>query len=155
MKNEEKIFMAILLIIMLVMVFMAFKYSTGARVLPLLSGIAAAAMMGVIVLMAFSSRMASWYEKFEAKDILSKVMMSRDEKKREISVVAWFTGCTFIIYLLGFMVGIPVFLFLFLKIWGKESWVLSLVTAGVVLGVIYFSFVDILNVPLHKGIFLE
>lgn len=155
MKNEEKIFMAILLIIMLVMVFMAFKYSTGARVLPLLSGIAAAAMMGVIVLMAFSSRMASWYEKFEAKDILSKVMMSRDEKKREISVVAWFTGCTFIIYLLGFMVGIPVFLFLFLKIWGKESWVLSLVTAVVVLGVIYFSFVDILNVPLHKGIFLE
>ena len=155
MKNEEKIFMAILLIIMLVMVFMAFKYSTGARVLPLLSGIAATAMMGVIVLMAFSSRMASLYEKFEAKDILSKVMMSRDEKKREISVVAWFTGCTFIIYLLGFMVGIPVFLFLFLKIWGKESWVLSLVTAGVVLGVIYFSFVDILNVPLHKGIFLE
>ena len=69
MKNEEKIFMAILLIIMFSMVFMSFRYSSGAKVLPLISGIFSAAMMGFLIVMALSSRMTAWYQKLEAKTI--------------------------------------------------------------------------------------
>jgi len=55
---------------------------------------------------------------------------------------------------LGFLFAVPLFLFLFLKIGAKEGWVLSLSMSGVVLGVVYFIFVHILQIPLHTGIFL-
>jgi hypothetical protein len=155
MKNEEKVFMAILLIIMFSMVFMSFRFSSGAKVLPLISGIFSAAMMCFLVVMAFSSRMTAWYQQLEAKTILSKVILNDAEKRREIWVVVWFSGCTILIYLLGFIIGIPLFLFLFLKLWAKESWMLSVVLSAVVLGVVYFSFIYILRVPLHEGIFLQ
>jgi hypothetical protein len=111
-------------------------------------------MMGFLVLMTFSPRMTAWYQKLESKTILSKVILSGEEKKREIWIVGWFTGCTLLIYFFGFIIGIPIFLFLFLKVWAKESWLLSVILSAVVLGVVYFSFVRILSVPLHEGIFM-
>ena len=154
MKNEEKIFMLVVLIITVIMVVVSFQYSSGSRMLPLFSGIFVFLLMGFLVIMSFFSFLAGWYQKFEMKSILSEKVLSLDEKKREFSVVAWFSGCTVLIYLLGFMIGIPLFLFLFLKIWAKESWLLSVVLAAVVSVVVYFTFVYILRVPLHGGMLL-
>ena len=151
MKNEEKIFMIFLLFIMLVMVFFSFNYSGGSKILPMISGVFSALIMGFMVNMSFSAKITSWYQKFEKKSVLSERTMKKDEKKREISVIAWFSGCTVVIYFLGFLVGIPLFLFLFLKLWAKESWLLSVVLATTVLVVVYFAFVYILRVPLHNG----
>src|SRR5210317_897642 len=151
MKNEEKIFMISLLLIMLLMVFFSFIYSGESKILPMISGVFSALIMGFMVIMSFSSKITSWYQKFEKKSVLSERTMKGDEKKREISVIAWFSGCTVVIYFLGFLVGIPLFLFLFLKLWAKESWLLSVVLATTVLVVVYFAFVYILRVPLHRG----
>ena len=155
MKHEEKGFMIILLIVMLSMFFMGFQFGGNAKVLPLLSGIFSATMIGFLVFMAFSSRLSAWYQKLEAATILSKVDLNAEERKRELYVAAWFTGCTVLIYLFGFVIGIPLFLFLFLKIWAKESWLLSIILSAAVLCVIFFSFVSILRVPLHEGIFFS
>lgn len=154
MKNEEKIFMIFLLIIMLLMVVFSFNYSGGSQILPLASGIFSALIMGFLVTMSFFSKIISFYQKFETKPVLSEDELSVDEKKREVSVIAWFSGCTATIYFLGFLIGIPLFLFMFLKIWAKESWLMSSVLAVVVLGVVYFTFIYILRVPLHSGILL-
>ena len=155
MKNEEKIFLIFLLFIMLLMVFLSFQYSGGSQILPLASGIFSALITGFLVIMSFFPKIISFYQKFETKSVLSESVLSDDEKKREISVIAWFSGCTAAIYFLGFLIGIPLFLFMFLKIWAKESWLLSLVLAAVVLGVVYFTFIYILRVPLHSGILLS
>lgn len=154
MKNEEKIFMLMVLIIMILMVMVSFQYGAGSRTLPMISGTFAALLMGFLVIMSVSAPISDWYQKFEVKSILSEKELSVAEKKRELSVVAWFSGCTVVIYLLGFMIGIPLFLFLFLKIWAKESWLLSVVLAAVVLAVVYVAFVYILRVPLHGGMLL-
>ena len=152
MKNEEKIFMIFLLIIMLLMVFSSFNYSGGSQILPLTSGIFSALIVGFLVIMSLFPKVISFYQKFETKSVLSEDVLNVDEKKRELSVIAWFSGCTAAIYFLGFLIGIPLFLFMFLKIWAKESWLLSSVLAAVVLGVVYFAFIYILRVPLHSGI---
>ena len=133
--------MIILLIVTLSMFFMAFQYDGNAKVLPLISGIFSATIMGFLVFMAFSTRLNAWYQKLEAATILSKVVLNAEEKKREVSVAAWFTGCTVLIYLFGFVTGIPLFLFLFLKIWAKESWLLSVILSAAVLGVVFISFI--------------
>ena len=137
------------------MVFFSFYYSGGSQILPLISGIFSALVMGFLVMMSFSSKIISFYQKFETKSVLSEEVLSVDEKKRELSVVAWFSGCTAMIYFFGFLIGIPLFLFMFLKLWAKESWLLSAVLAAVVLGVVYFTFIYILRVPLHSGILLS
>ena len=152
MKNEEKIFMIFLLIIMLLMVFSSFNYSGGSQILPLISGIFSVLIVGFLVIMSLFPKVISFYQKFETKSVLSEDVLNVDEKKRELSVIAWFSGCTAAIYFLGFLIGIPLFLFMFLKIWAKESWLLSSVLAAVVLGVVYFAFIYILRVPLHSGI---
>ena len=144
--------MIFLLIIMLLMVFSSFNYSGGSQILPLISGIFSALIVGFLVIMSLFPKVISFYQKFETKSVLSEDVLNIDEKKRELSVIAWFSGCTAAIYFLGFLIGIPLFLFMFLKIWAKESWLLSSVLAAVVLGVVYFAFIYILRVPLHSGI---
>jgi hypothetical protein len=152
MKNEEKLFMILLLAVMLLMAVTGFKYGGGSRILPVVSGVFSAALMGFMVLMSFSPALTAWYQKFEKKNIFSAEPLEDPEKKRERSVTVWFAGCTAVIYLLGFMVGIPLFLFLFLKLWAKESWVLSIGLAAVVTIVVYIAFVYLLRIPLHGGL---
>ncbi|WP_300460727.1 hypothetical protein [Desulfobacula sp.] len=45
----------------------------------------------------------------------------KNEEKREISIFLWFTGCLAAVYVLGFLVAIPVFLFLFLKFGQRKA----------------------------------
>lgn len=155
MRNEETIFIVSLLVIMLLMTVFSFSYSPGAKTLPLLCGISASIMMVFLLLITSSSKIARWYQKFEDKSVSSTEVSNSEGKKKEISVVTWFSGCIVAIYFLGYMTGVTLLLFLFLKIWGKESWLLSLLTSAVVMGVVYFAFVYILRVPLHKGILFE
>ena len=145
--------MVFLLLIMLLMVFMGFRYGAGSKILPMASGIFSALILAFLLIMSFSSRIKAWYQKFEKRSVLTESELSVKEKKREISVIAWFSGCTVAIYFLGFLVAIPLFLFLFLKFWAKESWLLSLVMAAAVPVIVYFTFVYILSVPLHAGFF--
>lgn len=152
MKNEEKAFMIFLLVVMLLMVLLSFNYSGASKILPLLSGVCSVLIMAFLVMVAFSSRLKLWYQKFEKKAVLSEESLKPEEKKREISIIIWFSGCTAVIYLLGFVIGIPLFLFTFLKIWARESWLLSVVLSGIVLFIVYFTFIYILSVPLHRGI---
>lgn len=155
MKNEETLFIVFLLVISLVLIVLSFEFSPGSMTLPLLSGIGASALAVFLILMMLSSNIAGWYQKFESKPVFSALVVKSTERKKEGLIVAWFSGCTAGIYFFGFMAGIPLFLFLFLKVWGKESWLLSVVVSAVVLGVVYFTFIYVLRVPLHRGIFLE
>jgi len=152
MKNEEKVFVILVLMIALVMVFLGFEFRGGSKILPLISGISSALLLGFLLFMSFSSRAYGWYQKLETKPVFSEKEASIRERRREISVLGWLSGCTALIYLAGFIVGIPAFLFLFLKMWARESLLLLIVLSGIVLGVVYFAFVHILRVPLHRGI---
>ena len=155
MKNEERVLIIVLLLITLPMTGLSFHFSRGAKMLPLLSGIATAVMMLFLLLMLFWSKIATWYQKFESKNVSSAEAVSSEGKKKEVSVVAWFSGGMAAIYFLGYMIGIALFLFTFLKIWASESWLLSLVSSAVVLGLFYLTFIYILNVPLYEGILFE
>ena len=73
-------------------------------------------------------------------------------KTKEGAVAGWLVFLVAATYLLGFLVAIPLFLFLFLKLWAREGWALSLCMSGIVLGAAFFIFAYILNVPLHQGI---
>ena len=112
--------------------------------------------------MVIYPKFASWYQKVEGKSPLigmSKELIESGRKvdqtgirKKEISVVGWLLFLMAVTYILGFFAAIPLFLFLFLKLWAKEGWVLSLSMSGIVLGVVFLIFAYILHIPLHQGI---
>jgi phosphoglycerol transferase MdoB-like AlkP superfamily enzyme len=155
MKNEQNAFMILLLVIMLGMTGLSFRFSSGSRMLPMISGICSSAILAFLIAMTFSSRLASWYGKFEKKALLSDEKMTKEERKKEISIVAWFVGGTVLVYLVGFIFSIPAFLFLFLKWRAKEKWLVSILVPLVVTAVVYFVFMWVLSVPLYEGVFFE
>lgn len=74
-------------------------------------------------------------------------------KKSYLIASVWIAGFILMIYLLGYLFAIPLFLLLYLKLHG-EKWLLSIIIAGVTTGVIYSGFVLGLKVPLHGGILI-
>lgn len=165
MKTEEKVFTFFLLGIVCLMMVLTFGYRPGGRLVPQILGMCTLALMIFLCMMVVSPKVASWYQKLEGKSPLmgmtkelmesGKKVEQKDMKKREISVVGWLLFLMGITYILGFLVAIPLFLFLFLKLWAKEGWVLSLCMSGIVLGVVFFVFVYILQLPLHEGIVFQ
>ena len=167
MKTEEAFFTFFLLLIVALMVVLTFGYRSGARLVPLLVGICTLALMLLLCLMLLSPRFASWYQDLEGKSLMGLKEKGGKElngmgkeveetnKKKEGSVIGCLLFLTAATYLLGFLIAIPLFLFLFLKLWAREGWVLSLCMSGAVLGVVFFIFAYILHVPLHQGIVFQ
>lgn len=69
----------------------------------------------------------------------------------EVTAIAWFGIFVGSIFVLGSISGSIVFLVLFLKVHGKESWKVVLAALGAVFAVLYLLFVKILGTPLYDG----
>lgn len=72
---------------------------------------------------------------------------------REVNSFLWFLGLVVLIWLIGFMAAIPLYLFFFLKVRSKEGWMLSILYCVLTRGVIYVLFSLILHIPLYQGVF--
>lgn len=164
MKTEEKVFTYFLLSVVCFMLLLSINLRTASRKIPIAIGICTLILMIILTLMTLSSRFASWYHKMESSSSKPFTGMGNSEKdtdektdpskirKRELSIVGWLVFLTAATYIFGFLVAVPLFLLLFLKLWGKEGWVLSISVSGTVLGVIFFIFSYILQIPFHEGI---
>jgi len=157
MKKEETVFTLFILGVVVSMVALTFGYRSGARLVPLLVGVVTLGLMLFISLMALFPGLAEWYRQLEGKPVRAPKKKGRQPaaevvRQREAAVVGWLLFLTGAIYFLGFLVAIPLFLFLFLKLWARESWKLSLCLSGLVVGITYFLFIYILRVPLHPGV---
>ncbi len=154
--------------IIAVMIYFAFDIQrSGSELIPLVVGLCTLALMILLLLMTLFPKFALWYKHLEGSvaPSLSSIAYKTDEKydetehkqirKKEIAVAAWLVFLTSVTYILGFFIAIPIFLFLFLKLWASEGWGVSLGMPVVVLGAIYFIFVYILQIPLHEGIFFN
>ncbi len=72
-------------------------------------------------------------------------------RKRTIAIIGWTVGCFLLIWLLGFSWAVPLAIFLYLKLAGRESWT---VTVAVTLSAwlfFYMLFERMLNVPFPQG----
>jgi putative tricarboxylic transport membrane protein len=65
--------------------------------------------------------------------------------------LAWILGFLAAIVLLGFPVAVPLFVFLYLKLQGRERWVFSIVFTLAVWGLFYGLFDRLLHLPFPAG----
>jgi TctA family transporter len=52
-------------------------------------------------------------------------------RQRTIRIIAWMLGFILMIWFLGFLLGMPLFVFLYLKLQARESWAVTVVGTGV------------------------
>lgn len=69
----------------------------------------------------------------------------------ELAMVAWLVLLMGLVYLLGFVQSVPIFLLSFLKVQGKHSWRASLILAAGVSVFVWVLFVLLLDVPFPEG----
>jgi len=71
--------------------------------------------------------------------------------RRTLLAIGWLVGFFAAIVLLGYPVAVPLLVFLYLKLQGREGWILSGVFAGVVWAAFYAIFDRLLHVPFPAG----
>jgi hypothetical protein len=156
MKIEEKAFMILTLAVLGGMTLFSIHYSAGSRTLPLVSGTATSLLLAFLIAMSFSPQLAAWYKRIERKAGEDEaVPLTGQERKKELRVFAWFIGGSLLVFLIGFIAAIPLFLFLFLRFSAKESWKMSVLLPAIVTAVLYVTFVVVLRVPLEGGILFQ
>lgn len=65
---------------------------------------------------------------------------------------AWMLAFFVAIILLGFLVAVPLFLLLYLRLQGGEGWLISIVITAAVFGVFYGLFDALLHLPFPQGL---
>ena len=72
-------------------------------------------------------------------------------RQRTLAIVAWTLGFFILILLVGFPVGVPVFVFLYLKLVGKEGWGLALILTVLSWLLMKGLFDWLLHIPFPEG----
>jgi len=76
-------------------------------------------------------------------------------RRRSAMILGTIAGFAVAIWLLGFLIAIPLVTFLYMKVASGESWPLSIGLSLATAGSFYFLFVWWLNIPVPLGLLLE
>ena len=76
-------------------------------------------------------------------------------RQRTLSIIAWTVGCFLAIWLLGFSYAVPLFIFLYLKVEGREGWLMSVTVTFFSWLFFYMLFERMLNVPFPDPLLLS
>ena len=76
-------------------------------------------------------------------------------RRRTAIAAAWTVGFFVLIVLLGFQIAVPVLVFAYLKLQGKEGWIFTTVFTAAVWGFFYGLFDLLLHLPFPPGVLLE
>jgi hypothetical protein len=75
-------------------------------------------------------------------------------RKRTLAIFLWTLGFLLLILLVGFPLAVPLFVFLYLKMAGKEGWVLTLLLTALAWLFMEGLFERLLHLPFPQGWFL-
>lgn len=74
------------------------------------------------------------------------------ERRRTVSIFLWILGFFFLVIFVGFPVAVPLFVLCYLKLEGREGWLVTLAATFITWGAFYGLFVWFLNVPFMEGL---
>jgi len=152
------IFSLVMLIIFVGMLIMSMGYSQKARFVPLVVSIPGVIVSAVQVFI----ELRSFFKKRLKDEAVQEIAATVDTKKRKLPdaqvarsekiIIGWILFLLGLIFIFGFWVAIPVFLLLFFRIYGKESWTFTIVSTACSWGVIFLIFQVLLKVPIYGGL---
>jgi hypothetical protein len=128
----------------------ALRWPFKAALFPMVVGIP------LFILSTLQFLKSAFYEKGRSKAAtidfkLSEMEDKALERKRTINIFLWILGFFFMVLLIGFPIAVPLFVFLYMKLHGKEKWGVSLLMTFVAWASFYGLFVKFCDVPFMEG----
>lgn len=160
--NDRRLFTLALLAFAAVILYATAGLSEVGRLVPLAVLVPTLVLLLVQLCLDLAPGFVQKHSLLEQKDVfgVEKTRLKAAEEaansgasrgRRELSVFAWVAFVPCVMYLLGSLIALPLFLLLYLKARSKEGWVLSIGMAVAMFGFLYGVFIAILNVRLHEG----
>jgi hypothetical protein len=153
MHNKASVTLAVAVMILSAWgVISAWSWPAKAALFPLVISIplfflAAAEILWVV----FGSGKQAAASDFKLSDHLPQAVALR----RTLLAVGWILGFFLAIVLLGFLIAVPAFVFLYLKLQGKQGWIFSAVFTAGLFGFFYGLFDLLLHLPFPPGVLLS
>jgi predicted cobalt transporter CbtA len=154
-KQGELILALFFLAFFVVLTLISMTYSFKARRLPLIVAIPGIALSAVQVLKERKRlQTTKEVESVETHDSETPDTEAPHAKKNLLVMMGWMVLLVVMIWIVGFLVTIPVYTLLFMKSM-KESWRLSIFFAAAGFAILYFLFVVGLNMELYPGLLFQ
>jgi len=152
-------FSLLLLLIVLVFVLLSFGYSADARLVPLVVGIPTLALAILVLLGERYPRLTTLFD--VSLEDLGKVGHAESAPTEThstgklLALLAWMFGLLILVFLAGYVIAIPIFTLLFLKISTRASWLKTIIITLIMGGIIYGGFEVWMRGNLFEGMFFE
>ena len=149
--KESLYFILLLMVFILTIVIMSFGYDPKTRLMPLLVGIPTLGLLIFQIVVQFNPRLQRFFEidLFHSSNLKKSKARKPEEKGSLIFHFSIIFLYFILIFLLGFTIGTPLYLCIFLKTYGNQPWLKSIITSGIAGGVLYLVF----DVGLQFGLF--
>jgi hypothetical protein len=73
-------------------------------------------------------------------------------RRRVIAIFSWIAGFILLVYLVGFPIAVPVFIFFYLKFYSQENWLWSLGLTGIAWGFFHGVFQRVVRLQFEDGV---
>ena len=153
-KQGETILSLFFLGFFVILTIISLTYSPKARRLPLIVGIPGVALAVVEVYrrtIKRSTREPQPAVSPDEKETEEEGQGLTDDPRKVAGMIGWVVLLVGMIWILGFLVTIPAYTLLFMKV-RRESWTASLLFAGIGFAALYVLFIVTLNIELYPGL---
>ena len=122
----------------------------GAKLFPLAIAIPSLVLAVLLAVISLRSRGAAGVPR--PPDEGDEAMLAPEVRTRRTGeIAAWFLGIFAAVYLLGFLIAIPLSAIAYLRFAARETWPTSVAVAGVCWALVFGVFDRLLHVPLPAG----
>ena len=150
---------------------MTLEYGRQTRLVPLVIGVPTFVMLGVLLAMQLSPRLASYADRYAAGGLFEDFADQIDEIERDdvvasneektdtfasrvelVRVLGWVVVLFILVVVVGFLLGSFVYLVGFYRLRARQDWVRTVVYSVVVWVFAVVVFKAVLNTPLYEGL---
>lgn len=154
MKRKDSLFYLILLIGLAAAFVTTLGYPSRARLFPII----VISFCGVFVLWALVKMFIARHKASSLDEYMQKneETLKPDEgyRRQFFFAFAWIGAFILLLWLLGFVVGLPIFVFAYIKTY-EESWRLAIISTIIMFLIVYVVFAVLLKIPLYEGLLFQ
>ena len=147
MKKYSILFLLLLFVILFVSLVVSLGYPPRARFFPVIIIIIC---MVLVVLEILNEIRADVIPKSDRKEEVNEKEIEKGQQKI-LTTVSWIAALALMIWLFGFIIGLPLYTFIYVKLNG-EMWRWAIILSISMLAIVHIGFVILLKMPLYEGL---
>ena len=145
----------VLLVVTVGYVWWAQDYERVSRMMPTLVGLGTAVLAALDLVSRLNNSLGSTVRLSLGADFVSPEMSHDPPLRREAVLILALLGCVFAMMTIGILPTLPLFIIIYMRLWGGRPWLSSFVSAVVVLAFVFIVFELILDYQLYRGVLFD